>query len=73
MKTYYAFEIAMEGSYFLYVSESFEEREKEINLWLSEIPADEIETYAFGVIEAESKEEAMNRIRKGEWQYTQKA
>lgn len=73
-QTFYGCEIASVGSYHLYASLNENETTEwfyKIKKWLEELEGDEAETYAFGTIEAHSIDEALNKIRAGDWQYSQ--
>lgn len=72
MNTYHCFEIVTECSYHLWadLSEGYCTRKFE---WLVLALGDEVETYALGWCRAESVKEAHNKIRSGDWDYSQKA
>jgi len=67
---YHGIEVATDGCYHLYVSTD----ENEVNEHFAELRrmlGDEIETYSLGTMEATSVDEALDKIRAGDWDYTQ--
>ena len=64
--TFHVFEAVTESSFRLYVDTDQSAVDAKF------VEAAEADTYALGTVEAENVEEALEKIRRGDWEYTQK-
>jgi len=71
MKTFHAFEIVEESSFIMYVDTDLLKVDMELERSLR-ICGNDLETYAVGTVEADTVDEALNKIRRGDWDYSQK-
>ena len=69
-KTYFVFESCRDNGYHLTLTESEKERDA-IELFFREYFGDTLETTAVGEVVATGEYEAMYKVSRGEWDYSQ--
>lgn len=72
MNTYHVLEVATETGYFVFVEQDEKTFDAKLGKLTKVFPDSEVESYAIGTVNASSEEKAINKIRSGKWEYTQK-
>lgn len=69
---FYAYEIAYEDSYLMFVGEDEQKVNEKLNEDMKE-EGEEPETIACGTVEADDIDQALDKVRFGQWEYSQLA
>lgn len=73
MKKFYCFEIATDHSYHVFAHENEQIADENLNAMRTVLGvSQEIDTYAIGTCEATDVDDALMKVRQGDWSYTQK-